>query len=315
MDKIEKISIIGFGAIGSAYISQIAKFLPYENIRVIASGKRGEKYRAEGVNINGSNFRFKVSDPSEKCQPADLLIFAVKFNQLAEAIEQANNHIGADTIIISLLNGITSEEIIGAKYGMEKVLYSLAVGIDAVRIDSSVTFTNLGSIPFGEKTNIPGNFTDKVIRLQEFFDRTHINYSIPEDMIRTLWWKFMMNVGINQTSAVLKAPYGVFQNVEEARSIMIAAMQEVISIAKEASITLTQEDIEEMMAIVNKLSPTGKTSMLQDIEACRQTEVNIFAGTVVELGKQYQVPTPVNKMLFDIIKATEAMFKHANVIN
>lgn len=315
MNKIEKISIIGLGAIGSAYASQIAKFLPQENIRVIAAGKRAERYKADGVNINGSNFRFKVTDPSEKCQPADLLILAVKFNQLAEAIEQVNNHIGSDTIIISLLNGITSEEIIGAKYGMEKVLYSLAVGIDAVRIDSSVTFKNLGSIPFGEKSNIPGNYSDKVIRLQEFFTRTQIDYSIPEDMKRLLWWKFMLNVGINQVSAVLRAPYGVFQNIKEARDIMIASMQEVINISQQAGINLGQADIDDLIKIISTLSPAGKTSMLQDIEACRQTEVNIFAGTVVEMGNKYGVPTPVNQMLFAIIKATEAMFKHTNVIN
>lgn len=310
MNKIERVSIIGLGAIGSAYASQMVRFIPLENIRVIADGERAERYRAEGVNVNGTNFWFPVACPEEECDPADLLIFAVKFNQLEEAVKQVRNHIGPDTIIISLLNGITSEEIIGAEYGAEKVLYALALGIDAVRVGNSVDFKNLGIIPFGEKKNIPGSYSDKVKRLQEFFERTHINYSIPEDMIRTLWWKFMMNVGINQTSAVLKAPYGVFQNVEEARNIMIAAMEEVIRIAEEASITLTQEDIEEMMAIVNKLSPTGKTSMLQDVEAGRQTEVNIFAGTVIEFGKKYGVSTPVNKMLFDIIRAEEEMLKY-----
>ncbi|HNX29910.1 MAG TPA: ketopantoate reductase family protein [Syntrophomonadaceae bacterium] len=310
MKGIETISLIGLGALGSAFASQIAKFLPWENIRVIAGGERAERYKTEGIDINGENLKFNVFAPEEKCEPADLLIFAVKFNQLDEAIEQAKNHIGNDTIIISLLNGITSEEIIGSVYGMEKMIYSVSFGIDAVRKGNSVNYQNLGSVAFGEKINILDRYSDKVLRLKEFFTRTQINYSIPEDMLRTLWWKFMLNVGINQTSAVLHAPYGVFQSVKEARDIMIAAMQEVINISAEADINLGQADIEELLKVIGGLSPTGKTSMLQDIEAGRQTEVNIFAGTMVELGKKYGVHTPVNQMLLAVIRAKEEMFEY-----
>jgi 2-dehydropantoate 2-reductase len=155
MEKIEKVSIIGLGAMGSAYASQMAKFLPRENIRVIAGGTRGEKYKTEGIEINGSIYQFDVLDPAEKCQAADLLMFAVKFNQLEDAIKQARNHIGDDTIIFRL-NGITSEEMIGETYGMEKLLYSVCFGIDSVRTGNSVHFKNMGSIAFGEKENPPG---------------------------------------------------------------------------------------------------------------------------------------------------------------
>lgn len=308
--KIEKVSIIGLGAIGSAYASQMTGFMPWDNIRVIAGGERSERYKGEGININGHNFYFNVVDPLQQCTPADLLIFAVKYNQLDQALTEVQNHVGPGTIIISLLNGITSEEIIGAAYGREKILYSLALGIDAVRVGNQVTFTSLGTVPFGEKINIPGGYSDKVKRLQEFFARTQINYSIPDDMQRTLWWKLMLNVGINQTSAVLRAPYGVFQNVKAARDIMVSAMEEVLDISFKASINLARTDIDELLAVINTLSPTGKTSMLQDIEAGRETEVNIFAGAVIELGEKYGVATPVNKMLFDLIRAEEEMFKY-----
>lgn len=310
MNKIEKVSVIGLGAIGSTYLSQMSKFISNENISVIADGARAEKYKANGINVNGINYRFKVIDPSEKCEPAHLLIFSVKFNQLYEAIEQVKNHVGSDTIIISLLNGITSEDIIGRAYGIEKVLYSVSLGIDAVRVGNSTTFKNLGIISFGEKTNIPGHYTPKVLRLKEFFERTRINYTIPEDMMRMLWYKFMINVGVNQVSAVLRAPYGVFQNVKEARDIMIASMKEVVNISKMAKINLNESDIDEAVKMLYKLSPIGKTSMLQDMEAGRKTEVNIFAGTVIELGKRYNIQTPVNKMLYDIIKASEGMFMY-----
>ena len=315
MKRIEKVSIIGLGAIGSAYASQIIKFIPGENVRVIAGGERANRYKTAGININGENFTFNVIDPAEECPAADLLIFAVKFNQLEEAVKQAKNHVGPDTIIISLLNGITSEEFIGREYGREKILYALTFGIDAVRVGNSVSFASLGTIPFGEAQNIEGHYSEKVIRLQEFFDRTRINYSIPQDMIYTLWWKLMVNVGINQTSAILRAPYGVFQNVEETRKIMIAAMQEVVDISREASINLSSGAIGELMEVLKRLAPEGKTSMLQDIEAGRETEVNIFAGAIAQLGQKYGVATPVNNMLYDIIKAQEGIFKYHNHIS
>lgn len=308
MKKIEKISIVGLGAVGSAYAGQMLRFLPRENIRVIADGARYVNYRNEGININGSTIKFDIYAPEEKCSPADLLIFAVKFNQLEEAIQLARHHVGDDTIIISLLNGITSEEIIGNVFGREKILYSLCFGIDSVRTGNRVSFKNLGTIAFGEKNNHPGDYSAKVKKLQEFFTRVQINFSVPEDMMRTLWWKFLLNVGINQVSAVLRAPYGVFQNVPAAREIMLGAMEEVISISTAAGVNLGQDDIQELLGVIDGLSPAGKTSMLQDIEARRQTEVNIFGGTVVELGRKYGISTPINQILLDIIRAQEKIF-------
>ncbi|MEN6324611.1 MAG: ketopantoate reductase family protein [Syntrophomonas sp.] len=310
MNTIERVSLIGLGALGSAYFSQIRKFLPQDNISIIAEGARAEKYRTGGVKVNGRDYRLKVVEPFEKCDPADLLVFGVKFYNLNEAVRQVKNHVSDNTIIISLLNGISSEEIIGNAYGLDKVLYSISVGIDAVREGTATSYKNLGMISFGQKINLSGQYTPKVLKLKEFLERTQINYSIPEDMLKVLWWKFMVNVGVNQVSAVLRAPYGVFQKVKKARELMIASMQEVIDIAQVAGIKLTRTAIDEWLEVVDKLSPAGKTSMLQDIEAGRPTEVDIFAGTVVELGQKYKVPTPINKTLLDIIKACEGMFQY-----
>ncbi len=307
---ISKISIVGLGAIGSAYINQIVKTVPIANISVIADGERARRYSEHGVAINGRQFRFKIVNPAAKSEPADLLLFGVKFNQLEEALDAAGHQVGPDTIILSLLNGITSEEIIGRRFGMEKVLYSVNAGIDAVRVGNETVTNHLGTTYFGEKVNQPGAYSDKVLRVREFFEQTGIGYIIPADMMKTLWWKLMINVGMNQVSAVLRAPFGVFAHVKEARALLVEAMQEVVTVSQRAGINLNQEDLDNCLGIVDSVAPTGKTSMLQDVEAGRQTEVDIFAGAVVELGKQYAVPTPVNSILLRIIKALEGMFKY-----
>lgn len=305
--EIKNVSIIGMGAMGCAYSSQILKNIHKVNIKIIAEGERAERYKKTGFVINGEKYFYDVVTPDEKCEKADLVIVSVKYNQLKEAVQQIKNHVGDNTIIISLLNGITSEEILGEAYGMDKVLYSISAGIDAVREGhQNVTFKNIGYIEFGEKSN--NALTDKVVTLKEFFNKAKIENKVPKDMLRMLWWKFMVNVGINQTSAVLKATYGVFQREKAAIDIMKAAMKEVILVAEKAGVNLTDEDIEDWVKVLNKLSPEGKTSMCQDMLAKRKSEVGIFGGTVIELGKKYDVLTPVNSTLTNIIKVTESMY-------
>ncbi|MBW2561489.1 MAG: 2-dehydropantoate 2-reductase, partial [Deltaproteobacteria bacterium] len=142
-------------------------------------------------------------------------------------------------------------------------------------------------------------------RVQEAFDRAGIVYETPEDMIRMMWWKFMINVGMNQGSAVMRAPYGVFQTSLEAQGLMEALMKEVIALTDVMDVDLTNRDIEEWYPFLGVLSPEGKTSMLQDIEAGRKTEVEIFGGKVVELGEAHGVTTPVNQTILRIIRVLE----------
>ena len=124
-------------------------------------------------------------------------------------------------------------------------------------------------------------------------------------MVRIMWWKFMINVGANQASALLSAPYGVFQTSVHARNIMEAGMREVMAIAAAANINLVEKDIEDWYSFLNTLHPGGKTSMLQDVEAGRKTEVDIFAGKVIELGITFGIPTPINDIFFHAIKVIE----------
>jgi 2-dehydropantoate 2-reductase len=158
---------------------------------------------------------------------------------------------------------------------------------------------------FGEANN-SSNVSGRVKRVQELFAKAGINYETPPDMIRILWWKFMINVGINQASAVLRAPYGAFQVTGEARELMEGAMREVILLAGKENVNLSEEDIKAWLSVLSGLNPQGKTSMLQDVEAGRKTEVTMFAGRIIEMGKRHDVPTPVNARLFGLIGKIEA---------
>ena len=175
-----------------------------------------------------------------------------------------------------------------------------------LRTNNEIVFSTLGRIEYGAKDN---SLTEDVEAVRDLFNRVGIDYKISDNISHTMWWKFMINVGVNQTSAVLKAPYGVFQTLPIAYQWVESAMREVVAISEKAGIHLTEEDVKKFWPIINNLSPKGKTSMLQDVEAGRKTEVEYFAGKVCELGEKYQVPTPVNDQLYKIIRIIEEMNK------
>jgi len=297
-----RVSVIGAGAMGSFYASKFYD-MDKECVSLVAGGKRNESLKKMGLTVNNKHYPLPVISPGEKVPPADLVIVAVKHHHLEKTIKDMRCVIGNDTTIISVMNGIESEEQIGAVYGMEKVLYSIAVGIDALRREDQVVYTKQGKLFFGEAKN--PSITERVKKVQFLFDRAGIAYEIPDDMTRNLWWKFMINVGINQVSAVLRAPFSVFQQSSHARELMELTMREVMDIARTAKVNLYEEDIKNWYAFMSQLSPLGRTSMLQDVEAKRKTEVEMFAGKIIELGEKYGIPTPVNKVLFTAIKAIE----------
>ncbi|NLY76175.1 MAG: ketopantoate reductase family protein [Firmicutes bacterium] len=306
MTAIPKVYVSGLGAIGSVYAAKFYDIAP-EMITVIADRERIDRYTREGIYVNGKAYPFRFVEPEAGDGSADLILIAVKQHHLEESIKAIRNYVGERTVILSLLNGITSEELVGKAYGMEKLLYSFVVGIDALREGTKTNYTRIGRIVFGEKIN--QDYSPKVKKVKEIFDQAQVPYEIPVDMQRELWWKFMMNVGVNQVSAVLKAPFGVFHRIKEARELMEMASREVIRIAEKLGINLTEEDLQNYIKVLDTLGPQGKTSMLQDVEAGRKTEVEAFAGTVSELGKKHGVATPVNDFLLRAIHTLEQTYQ------
>ena len=303
---IKTVSIIGLGALGIMYGNHLSKRMEKSDLRIIADSKRILRYKNEKIYCNGEECSFHYVTPDEECEPADLLIFAVKYNGLEEAIQTVRKHVDENTIIISLLNGITSERVIGETFGMDKVLYCVAQGMDAVKVGNELTYKNIGMLCFGDQQ--PGIVSEKAKKVAQFFEKMEVPFELDTEMNKRQWGKFMLNVGVNQTVAVYNGDYGVVQREGKARETMIAAMREVILLSEKEGIHLTEEDLNYWLKVLGPLNPDGKPSMAQDVEAKRLSEVELFAGTVVELGKKYGVETPVNKELYEQIRAIESQY-------
>jgi 2-dehydropantoate 2-reductase len=302
MPEIKHVAILGAGAMGAFFAARFFDAVGF-SVVLVAQGERYDRLKSGGLVVNGKAYLIPVVRPDEPTQPADLIVVAVKHHHLPAAVRDLKNLVGDQTTIISVMNGLDSEKTIGAVYGMEKVLYAVSVGIDAVRQGNQVTYTTPGKHYFGEATNI--HLSERVRRVQAAFDRAGIAHETPRDMMRMLWWKFMVNVSMNPPSAVLRAPYGVFQSLPEARALMEALMREVIALAQAEGVNLTEQDIVDWYPVLQTLSPQGKTSTLQDIETGRKTEIDMFAGQVVELGKKHGIPTPVNETMLRLVRILE----------
>ncbi len=301
MKEVTNAAILGAGALGAMYAAHFHDAgMP---VGFIARGERYERLKAGGLLINGQPYSIPVYDPDHAPGPADLIVVALKDQHLRGAVGDLVPFVGAETQVISVMNGLGSEEVIGEAVGFDRVLYCIALGMDAVREGREINYAHVGKLVFGEARN--DSISGRVRRVQAILDRAGLVYETPVDMVRMVWWKFMINVGVNQLTGALGATYGVVQTSPDAQALMEALMGEVIALARAAGVDLGERDIQNWYPVMNSLSPEGKTSLLQDIEAGRKTEVEIFGGRVLELGREYGIDTPVNETFYRIVRVLE----------
>ena len=294
--QINSVAIIGAGALGIMYGKLINDALGNDRVWFIADDQRVALQRRHGVFANDERCDFTFATSADIHTRVDLMIFTVKAMALEAALQEAAPLVGPDTVVISLLNGITSERIIGERVGHDKVLYAVCQGMDATRTDNRVCYVHTGFITLGERDD---SDSERLRAVERLLDRCAIAHDRRPPVLRHLWSKFMLNVGVNQTCAVLRGGYGRIHTDPHARDLMRQAMLEVIAVAAPEGITLNRADIDAWFGIIDGLSPEGMTSMEQDVAASRPTEVELFAGTVRRLGAKHHIPTPTNDYLYE----------------
>lgn len=302
--SIKKVSIIGMGALGVLFGGILTKKLGKQNVDFVVNKDRKARFFKYGLTSNGEACDFYLVDEDEKGRPADLLIFAVKGVDLESAIDSARNKVSDNTIILSLLNGVTSEEIIGEAFGFDKLVYCIAQGMDAVKIGNQLTYTNIGQLCIGIMDEDP-KMREKLEKVANLFDRTAIPYKVEADIRHRLWSKFMLNVGVNQIVMIYEGNYGTVQRQGEARQLMIEAMEEARILANLEGINVSKNDLDQYVNLIDTLDPEGMPSMRQDGLLGRKTELDLLAGTVLKLAKKHKVKVPVNQMIFDRVKEME----------
>lgn len=296
--SINSIDIVGLGALGVMYADFFTKTLGKENVRILADKERIERYQKEKITFNGEVCDFHYCDAAKESRSSELMLFAVKYGALETAMEENAHLIGENTILISVLNGIRSEDDLGRKFGREKVVHCIAQKMAAMKEENAAICTNRGELAIGV---LDGGREENLETVRDFFDRTGFAYSCPEDMRHAMWGKLLCNVGVNQTLSLLEGTYRKVQQEGEAREMMKAAMRETILVANAEGVDLSEIDLDYWVSIIDGLNPDGEPSMRQDSKAGRKTEVALFAGTICELGRKHGIATPVNDLFLDKI--------------
>ena len=207
MNQIRTSALIGLGALGILF----GRKMP--GVQVIADEARIARYAAQPVVCNGEECRFSYVTPAQG-KPVDLLLVAVKATVLDQAIADMKNFVGPDTVILSVLNGITSEEHIETAYP-GRTLWSVAIGMDATRSGRTLVFNQAGKIQFGERD---GAMTGRVQAVADYLDACGIANEPCSDILYKQWNKLMVNDGLNQAAAAFDLTYGGLCRSAEAQA-------------------------------------------------------------------------------------------------
>lgn len=305
MKEIKTVGIFGLGALGTLYARLLTQGLGKERVLVLADSKRIARYQREGIYYNGSLCDFRYEDVAACKEPLDVLIFAVKFGALKEAIESCRHLVTAETTLLSVLNGVSSEEVLGQAFLPQQIVWCVAQKMTARKEGNQVIVRPIGELALG----VPAGYDPAHLhRLTALFDAITFPYSLPEDIRTHMWSKLLCNVGTNQPTMVFACGFGALQVPGKPRDIMFASMREVVQVANAEGIPLSEEDVTHWVGVVDAFPPESETSMRQDGKNRRKSEVELFAGTIRRLGAKHGIPVPANDWLYEEVQRIEATY-------
>ena len=297
--KIKTVAVLGAGAVGSYVIWGLSN---RKDIRlgVIVEGERAERMK-KGCIINGITYHPEVWTPQE-ANGTDLLLVALKYGALPGALESIRTITGEHTTVMSLMNGVDSEEIIAKEIGAAHILYAL-IKVASHKEGNGYCFnpeTTIGII-FGELT-APYQ-SERVQAIEDLFADTGLHYRATEYIKEEMCCKFRLNVGNNLPQAVLGAGVGCYRDSMHMKEISNKLREELEAIAAAKGIDIRKAD--DSSSHGSAVPPSARYSTLQDLDAGRHTEIDMFSGALIRMGKELGIPTPYNEYTYHIIKALE----------
>ena len=298
--NIKRVAVLGAGAVGSYVIWGLSNNKDI-TLGVIASGERNERLKKRGIMINGTQYTPEVWTP-EEAKNVDLLIVSLKYGSLRGALDDIQTIVGENTTVMSLMNGVDSEEIISEKIDRSHILYSFIKVAsqgkeDGYHFDPETTV----GIYFGELEE-PYE-SERVKAVNDIFKNTGLHWIITDDIQAEIWGKFRLNVCNNLPQAILGAGVGCYEDSEHMSAIREGLRREVEAVAKAKGIDLSKINAKSGRGSAVKAS--ARYSTLQDIDAGRHTEIDMFSGAMMRMGKELGIATPYNEYTYHMIKALE----------
>ncbi len=240
-------------------------------------------------------------------QGADLVLVMVKSYATREALRLVHpQSVTTHTLFLTLQNGMGNGETLAHLVGPERVLVGVTAQGATKLAPGMVRHGGVGPTSFGSFT---GSKPPRIQNILSLFAESGLEAYYREDIRRLLWQKLCVNVGINAVTALCGLMNGEIPGIEPARELCAAAVREAMAVAQAEGIRLPEDTVEHVLAVA-QATATNRSSMRQDVEGHRPTEINAINGAVVEYAEKHGLSAPVNWTLTQLVRIKEGTYDH-----
>lgn len=294
-----RVAIAGTGGLGGYYGAMLAR--AGHEVACIARGAHLHAIRERGLTLRSEEageFTVPVaaSDDPREIGPVDLILFGVKSYDTEALAARLPPLMGAETLVLSLQNGVDNEEriarVVGAGVVLGGVVYRTAhVAAPGLIVEGGLS----GMLRFGE---MAGGVTPRVERLLATFHAAGLAAELSDDIRAVLWEKFLSNVAGGSLSGLTRLPYHALSSYPATFALCRGMMEEAVAVARALGVNLPEDAIERQLAVLAQASPSVRSSLSRDLAAGRRIELEAFNGAIIRLGREHGVPTPLNLAIY-----------------
>ena len=297
-----KIAVMGAGSIGGYFGGMLAQ--AGHQVTLIARGAHRQAIEANGLKIITDDREFIVrcgitGDPNS-VGPVELVLLTVKTYHNAQAVPAMLPLIGGDTTVLCLQNGMDSYQAVAQAVGLEKVLPGAAyieaglAGPGVVRQSGQVV-----RIVFGE---LDGSESQRGQVILQALEQSGIPAQFTQDIQQTLWTKFLFIATMAGVTTLSRETMAQLMPRPEWRQAIIDWMREIESVARALEVNLAEDVVSSTLSYIEGSLEQMHASMHSDILAGRPLELEALNGAVVRAGRTAQVPTPINNLIYAMVK-------------
>ena len=301
-----RVAVIGCGAVGSLFAANLAQLDDVEVWAYDAFREHVDAINADGLRLSGAGSvvgrLHATADPAE-LPPCDFGIVATKAMHTGSAIA-ATAHAFTDGCVATVQNGIGNEEVLAEH--VERVIRGTTFPAGKITAPGIVQWDVKGDTTFGPFEPRPAPQSE-IERLADACTRAGMPTRTATDARGPQWRKVIFNAATNPLGALTGLSHGRVCERPDLRALVTRLVDEGKAVAAAQGIEL-DSDPEELIdyAARPEVAYDHKASMLQDVEARRQTEVDYLNGGIAEFGRRLGVPTPTHEAIWALVKGVEA---------
>jgi len=300
-----KIAVMGAGGVGGFLGGKLA--FGGRDVVFVARGKHLEALRTQGLRVVGAE-EFTVSPVTASDQPeafgqVDVVLFCVKLYDTESAAAQLESMLADHTVVVTLQNGVESQQRIGSVIGEERVLSGAAYFPASINAPGEIVFK--GSIPGKPLVEVgegQGDASLTAEQLVQEFQKAGVTAALNKDVSLMLWEKFCWIAGVSGVTAVTRQPIGIVRTDPDMRALFADCVCECAAVGRAAGVSLDSALEERLMGLLETNPAEGKSSLLVDLERGRPLELDGLSGAVHRLGGKYHVATPVTSAVYAALK-------------